>query len=281
MCQGLLATLNVIAASGCASIQSYDASSDITIAPAHKVVLVEMPMLKDERLLQKQFAADLPAESSRSHEAISDAVAKAEALALADMRKALELQKGLTIDDSDTTAHALDELRLNNSDLPITQELARRLHAISGADDLLRFRITDYGMTPKAWRKAYIVFEVASTLAIAAIAYSYPRTRGIAGIYLVQEAVEETAEGYAGFWAINEVCRPVRIEAQLVSLHTGAETWRDTATGLSDIRLARVFRKVSNAEQDAQRQRATDQAARKVVAKIVEVLARSGAGSSP
>jgi hypothetical protein len=238
-------------------------------------------MLRDERILRSQFALNAPAESAQSREAIANAVTRAEGLALADMREALEQQPGLTIDDTDSTAHAVEQLALANPDVAITREIAQRLHVMTGADDLVRFRITDYGVTPKAWRKAYITFEVTSTLAIAGIAYAYPKTRTLAGAYLIEETIEETAEGYAGFWALNEVGRPVRVEAELTSLSDGTETWKAAATGLSDIRLARIFRKVSPEEQDAQRQRATQLAVRKVAVKMIERLARSDSGASP
>jgi len=225
-------------------------------------------MRKDEALLRKQFAPHLAADSSESRQALADAAAKAEAVALTDMRQALAGRAGFALDESEATARAVSELRLDSPDVVVTKDLAQQLQAVSGADDLLRFRITDYGATPKAWRNGYIAFEVTSTLAIAAIAYSYPATRAIAGVYLVEEGIEETVEGYAGFWAIDEVARPVRLEAQLVSLDSGTEQWKEAVTGFSDLRPTRLLRKVGGAEQDAQRARATHDAVSKLAAKV-------------
>lgn len=231
-------------------------------------------MVRDEARLREQFADELPRDAPAARQAVDEAVRRAQALALADLRVALERRGDLAVDESEATARAVKDLGLDNPEVAVTEELARRLRSASAADGLLRFRITDYGTTPRAWRGAYVAFEVVSTLAVAALAYAYPKTRPIAGIYLVEESAEELLEGYAGFWALNEVCRPVRIEAQWTSLENGATAWKDSATGLSDIRLARLARKVSAAEADAQRDRALDDAARKIAGQLVETLDR-------
>lgn len=240
-------------------------------------------MVRDEARLREQFAGESPGDAPGARQALDGAVRRAETLALAAMRRALERHAGVLVDERETTARAVADLDLGNPELAVSPELARRLRSASGDDDLLRFRITDYGITPKAWLGAYVTFEVVSTLAIFGIAYAYPKTRAIAGVYLVEETAEELLEGYAGFWALNEVCRPVRIEAEWVSLHSGAVVWKGSATGLSDIRPGRLVRKVSAAEADAQRLRATDRAATKLAAQIAEALNPQGAAacSSP
>jgi hypothetical protein len=239
-----------------------------------------MPMLRNEDRLQDQFVNDPAPDSPAARQAVDDAVHRAEALALAGMRSALEQHPGVVVDEGEATSRIVTELGLDNPEVAVSPDLARRLQAASGADDLLRFRITDYGVTPKAWLGAYITFEVVSTLAIAAIAYAYPKTRPLAGVYLVEETAEELLEGYAGFWALNEVCRPVRMEAEWVSLHSGAVLWKGSATGLSDIRLGRLVRKVSTTEADGQRALATDKAAGKIVVQIVETLNPKAAACS-
>jgi hypothetical protein len=242
-----VAALAAAAAGGCASMQPTGSYPGAALARPHRIVVVELPMLKDETRLHEQFAPKLPADSAESRQAIDDAVREAEARALVAMRSALARQPGITVADGEST---------------------------SGGNELLRFRITDYGTTPKAWRSGYIAFEVTSTLAIAAIAYSYPATRAIAGVYLVEEGIEETVEGYAGFWALDEMTRPVRVEAELFSLETGAALWKDGATGFSDVVPGRLVRKVNAVEQDAQRARSIDEAAGKIAADVVQELAR-------
>ena len=234
-------------------------------------------MMREEAELREQFAATLPADSAAARLAIDEAVRRAQIDALASMRRAIERRGGTVVAESEPALRAVRDLGLDSPDHAVSPESARALRSASHADALLRFRITDYGTTPRAWRKAYIAFEVVSTLAIAAVAYAYPKTRPIAGVYLVEETIEETLEGYGGFWALNEVCRPVRIEAEWISLDTGATVWKDSATGFSDVVLGRMVRKVSDAEADTQRAEASDRAARKIAGGIVKALGRPAA----
>lgn len=229
-------------------------------------------MLRDDAVLRDQFAPKLPAESAEAARRINDAVARADALARTDMRRVLGERGWQGIDDSETAAAAAKDLGLDRFDVAITGASAQRLKAVSGADHAVRFRISDYGATPKAWRKAYIAFEVVSTLTIAAIAYAHPATRPIAGVYLVEEAVEETAEGYAGFWALNEVCRPVRVEAELIDLDSGNRVWKGARTGFSDIKVSRVWRHVDGVEQDTQRANALSEAVDELAEDIVRAF---------
>jgi hypothetical protein len=229
-------------------------------------------MVRDDPAFNRLFAPDLPKDSPESRQAIKNAVDNAEVRALAEMQKALGTQTEIKIANSELVSRVINELQINNADTVITGEIAEQLHAASDADVLLRFRITDYGVTPKSWRNAVIVFEVTSTLGIAAIAYAYPATRPIAGIYLIEEGIEETVEAYAGFWALDEVSRPVRIEAELIVLNTGTQAWKSSATGLSDVGFTRLVRKVSAKERDAQLNSAIQEAAEKIVADLRKVL---------
>lgn len=129
-------------------------------------------------------------------------------------------------------------------------------------------------LTPKSWRKGYIAFEVASTLGITgAIACTgSAAAKAAAGVYLTQEAVEETAEAYAGFWALDVVCRPVRIEAELVRLNPISTVWETSDTGLSDVAWSRLARKVASSERDGQLDQATNYAVKDVVSDLSDVM---------
>lgn len=258
---------------GCATTQEYHLSTEGKTAYPKKVILVEMPMLVDEKALNKLLTPDLPQESAESRQTVQTAVRGAQERAQAALAAALRKQGPIEVDDNEAVARAVEELHINGPDA-VNRETAGQLRAKSEADALLRFRITDYGMTPKSWRNGVIIFEVVSTLGIAAIAYAYPRTRALAGAYLVEESVEETAWAYGGFWTLDEVCRPVRIEAELVDLKTETQVWKGSATGLSDVRLSRVFRKVDGPEKDAQLNAALDEAAAKIAADLREALGK-------
>ncbi len=260
--------------SGCTTIQPPQQSTQNPILRPLKIVLVQTPMGVDDATLRGLFAPDLAKDSPESLHIIENTVSTAQAHASADLQSAIETQAGFNIANSKTSTPVIDELRIANADTAITREIAEKLRTITKADAILRFSITDYGETPKSWRNAVIVFEVTSTLGIAAIAYAKPATRAIAGVYLATEAIEETAEAYTGFWALDEVCRPVRIEAELIMVDTGTQMWKGSATGFSDVRVARLVRKISIAERDLQLDSAVQDAANKIVADLRKAMTR-------
>lgn len=257
-----------LAEAGCAT------TNDLSAVPHRpaRVLVVEMPMRRDEARLRREFAPKLKEGSPESRAVITSAVDEAESKALSDMKIALDREGGIALDDREAVAQAVQRLRLADPHLAITKELAERVHALTGDDALFRFRITDYGVTPQAWRNGLVAFEVVSTLGIAALLYSYSATRAAAGVYLVQEGAEETAESFAEFWTVDEAARPVRMQGDLVSLETGGDLWKDSATGLSDIKPVRLLRKVSPAESAAQRDRATGAAAHKLALSLREAF---------
>ena len=124
------------------------------------------------------------------------------------------------------------------------------LQSSHAADAYLRLRVTDYGETPRRWRGAYIGFEVVTTIAIAAGLYVHKVTRPVAGAYLLEEGVEEFSEGYAGFWTLNRLSRPVRIEADMIDGQSGQGLWHGAHTGLARWRW-RSLRHVDPATRDA------------------------------
>lgn len=108
-----------------------------------------------------------------------------------------------------------------------------QLRATIPASQYLRVRVTDFGETPEAWKSAYIGFEVVTTLAITGLLYVHKTTRALAGIYLVEEPAEEFVEGYSGFWLLNRLSRPVRLDADLVDAGTGHVVWHESQTGMA------------------------------------------------
>jgi len=230
-----------------------------------KLIVVESPMSVGAARLQPVLAPPAKRGSSAAVARIARGEAHAQEFALASMDAALRKRTGLEVVESPQR-----EVAATDYDSPLTQADADRLRSATGADALLRFRITDYGLTPKSWRKGYIAFEVASTLAIAGlIAYQgTTAAKAAAGAYLTQETIEESAEAYAGFGALGVVWRPVRVEAKLERLHPLATLWSESDTGLSDTRLSRVFGKVSSAERDGQLDRATRRAVKDLASEL-------------
>ena len=237
-----------------------------------RTLVMESPVSIDKGRLQAVFTPDkIKPGSPESQTLISQGEQHAREYALASMNDALLKQPMLDIiNPSSGQSTITSDIGEMNFDSPITQEQADRLRTATGADALFRFGISDYGLTPKSWRDGYITFEITSTLAIAgAIAYTgSAAARAAAGAYLVQEGIEESAESYAGFWALDVVSRPVRIEAQLVRLNPVTTVWEDSDTGLADVKLSRLTRKVGSAEQNNQLDQSTDFAVNGLVSRL-------------
>ncbi|MBI3778104.1 MAG: hypothetical protein HY274_04205 [Gammaproteobacteria bacterium] len=267
-----VAVLIALGVGGCVTPPPYRSGTQDTAGRPQTAVLVQAPLVANEKMLHDLFAPDLAQDAPESRQTVKNATDAAQARALAYMQKAMETQTGIRIVTSEGVTRAINRLRINHADTVVTPEIAEQLRAVSGADVILRFRITDYGLTPKSWRKAVIVFEVTTTLAIAAIAYANPATRPIAGVYLVTETIEETAEAYGGFWALDNIYRPVRIEAELITLDTGTQAWKDSATGFSDRSVSRLVRKVGATERDTQLDSALHDAVNLIVADLRKAL---------
>ena len=240
-----------------------------------KVLVLESPLTIDPGRLQKVVAPDNKTQLSLTDAPLADASAHAQAYALTTMQSALGRQPNLAVVSSPKEAtELLDSVREHDMKTGLTQREADQLQQITGADAVLKFSISDYGLTPTAWRNGYITFEVTTTLGLAAIiAYSGSTVaKAAAGAYLVQEAIEETAEAYAGFWALDVVCRPVRIEAELIKLQPVSTVWEYHDTGLSDVRLARMTSTVTEEERIDQLDQATGKAIDDIVATLANAL---------
>jgi len=246
-----------------------------TIEKPIKVLITQSPMTINPARLQKVFAPNVNRNLSISDEPIAKGVSHAQEFASEAMASSLAKQPNvIVVTPPASEQHYIDKLLDEPIASAISQEVADGIATTTGADALLRFQITDYGLTPRAWRTGYITFEVTSTLAVAGfIAYAGSTVaKAAAGTYLVQEGIEETAESYAGFWALDVECRPVRIEAELVRLNPVKMLWSTSDTGLSDIKLSRLTSKVSPGELNNQLTQSTEYAVEDVMASLADTL---------
>jgi hypothetical protein len=272
-----------LALGGCATTNGAALAQMEGDAPL-RLVVVQSPMTVDAPRLQAVLAPGSKRKLSLSDEPIAQGVQRAELHAQAAMQFALGGRSGLDVVATPERDKALiDRLADRSLGMSLSQDDANRIAADADAEAVLRFRMTDYGLTPRAWRDAYIAFEVTSTLAIAgAIAYSGSAVAGTAaGAYLAQETVEETAEAYAGFWGLNVVSRPVRMTAELVRLDPVATVWQDSRTGLSDVELSRLTRRVGPRETARQLDQSTADAAGELASDLSAALASSVAVRPP
>jgi hypothetical protein len=266
---------------GCATTTDIPPGQSQMHAPI-KILVMQSPMTINPGRLQKVLAPDIKPKLSVSDEPIAQGVKHSQEQALAAMKSDLIKQSRLTlVTPPKQEKQLLNKIQGENFDTAISQDVADRIQTTTGADAILRFGITDYGLTPKSWRTGYITFEVVSTLAIAGvIAYAgSTAAKAAAGAYLAQETVEETAESYAGFWALDVVCRPVRIEAELIGLNPVNVLWKYSDTGLSDVSLSRLTRKVGTDERDKQLDQSTDYAVNDVVTDLSDALTHHNTAS--
>lgn len=267
-----------ISLGGCATTSDMTRLEQSHLKAPVRLLVMESPMAIDQDRLHTVLAPDAKTGSPAAETLMSEGERHAQAFALTAMQSDLEKQSKFEVVFPAARDNTLvDKIRNASLESSITQDEADRLRTATGADALLRFGVTDYGLTPKTWRSGYITFEVVATLGLAAIIAS-PGTavaKAAAGTYLAEETVEETAEGYAGFWALDVVYRPVRMEAELVSLEPVAKVWEYSDTGLSDRRLARLTSKVTPAERNGQLDQATAYAARDIVSSLADAVETS------
>lgn len=240
-----------------------------------KILVMQSPMSIGKERLNKIFAPDSKQELSSSDEPITHGIQHAQNYASETMSSDLaKLPKINIVTPTTEEKRILDNIRSQPFGAPISQKEANDIRKITGADALLKYQITDYGLTPKSWKKGYITFEVVTTLGFAAIiAYAGSHVaKAAAGVYLEQETAEETAEAYAGFWALDEVYRPVRVRAELVQLNPIKTLWKGRDTGLSDRRLSRLMRKVGKSERDKQLNQSTDDAVNHIITAFSDYL---------
>jgi len=274
--------LSLVALGGCATATDDFAHS--RLHPPFRILLAESAPTLQAARLQKVFAPDNKTRLTLADKPLAGALSHSQQYALASMEKQLRQQPDVNLISPTPTSKALlDTLRGPGPEHALNQQRAKQLHELTGADAVLRFDISDYGLTPKSWRTGYITFEVVTTLGITVAIASLGGTvaKGAAGTYLAQEAVEETAEGYAGFWALDTVSRPVRIEAELIQLDPPAVVWQDSDTGLADMHVSRLYRDIGAAERNRQLDQSTGYAVQDLVNILHHVLLGTRVAKKP
>lgn len=226
LARSFLVPLCLITLAGCA-LQPV-APVVTVLHPASHLSVLELPSMVDDDSLkgvfhpdEKSVSADVLAKDRISLEQQVDAALK-QALAQAATQP---LRTAGVASIGNTPPMSIGQ--------PLDSASLSVLQTQHPADAYLRVQITDFGRTPKSWKTAYITFEVVTTAAIGALLYVHKTTRALAGVYLIQEGVEEFGEGYGGFWLVNRLSRPVRMEADLVDGKTGAVLWHDSETGMA------------------------------------------------
>ena len=168
---------------------------------------------------------------------------------------------------STATITRIDDVKAMAIGEPVDAAGLAALQVQHPADAYLRVQVTDYGETPRAWKSAYVTFEVVSTVAVAGLLYTHTVTRALAGAYVVEEGVEEYSEGYAGFWLVNRLSSPVRIDVDLVDGNTGAVLWHDSETGMDDWHWGHLWH-MDDATRGVLLKNSTDKAVKELVEEL-------------
>lgn len=218
---------SLILLAGCAGLPFKPPIS--SVPPTATLSILDVPPSVDDGSLRRLFHASK--KNPTPNELSADRL-------LIEQRVDIALKQALANADLPplNTANVMhtDDMALAKIGQPVDSVNLAVLQDQHPADAYLRVELIDYGQTPKSWKSAYVIFEITTTLAIAGALYVHTVSRPLAGAYLVEEGVEEFGEGYAGFWLINRLSRPVRIEADLVDGKTGAVLWHDSETGMAD-----------------------------------------------
>src|SRR5438552_17340586 len=112
-CEITLAVLMGVVLCSCATAPRYGSATQSIVAYPQKAVLVQTPMLRDDPVLNKLFAPDLPKDSPESRQAIKDAVDNAEVRALAEIQKHYETQTERKLDNSENVSRVLHKLQIS------------------------------------------------------------------------------------------------------------------------------------------------------------------------
>ena len=275
MCGLLLGMALLVLQTGCTSTTGLVALAQTHPTQPIKILVLQAPMSADPKRLKALYDKESSADPSIANDVLHAQINLAQQRAQTDMNQALANQHTVVVvptprDDAVITAVATADFAA-----VMSQAEADQIAQATGAEAILRYRITDYGLTPVAWRHAYVTFEIASTLGVAGgVALIGTKVaKSAALVYLAEEGTEELLEGYAGFWAFNEICRPVRIEAALIRLRPVKTIWKISDTGRADVRFSRLIRKVGADELDGQLLLSTDHAASSVVKRLTAPLA--------
>lgn len=146
----------------------------------------------------------------------------------------------VVLKDAATTALA-DSLNLANGDRDIPLDALNRFHRETGSDAVLRFRISDYGRTPRnvmTWIYAGTAAWIAGVITLSVV---NPKTRPYIGAYIGSEVAQEGAEFYLGTSFFGHEYKPVRIEAELINTNDGRVLWSDALTRTASGKIIKLY----------------------------------------
>lgn len=200
------------------------------VTPPMRVAVVELPIAHTVKRLRLVSSDPRPKERSAEQSVIQSKLRQAEDDAKESMIEALEWKGEFSVEKNEAAQSLAKALDLANDDRPIPLDRLDQFRQKTGVDAILRFRITDYGRTPRKvlkWIYAGTFAWIAGVITVAAL---NSNTRPYIGAYIGTEVVQEGAELYLGTSFFGHEYKPVRIEAELIDTRTGRNLWEDAKT---------------------------------------------------
>lgn len=163
-----------------------------------RVAVVELPIAHTVRRLRLVSSDPRPKERAAERSLIEMKLRQAEDDAKASMIEALEWKGEFLVEKNEAAQSLVKALDLANDDRPIPLDRLDQFRQKTGVDAILRFRISDYGRTPRKvlkWIYAGTFAWIAGVITVAAL---NSNTRPYIGAYIGTEVVQEGAELYLG-----------------------------------------------------------------------------------
>lgn len=241
-----------------------------------RIAVVEVPMPKHKPRLKLYSSEVVPADKELGVALAQVRLRQAETRAANGFREELSRRGEFALMRDTRTIGLAEQMDLGYGDEALPRELMTRFRNATGADAMLRFRITDYGRTPRKAMKWIWIGTGAWISGATALALTQEKTRPYIGAYLASEVIQEGAEAYLGSSLFGHEYKPVRIEAELIDFRTGAALWKDAKTMTASSKSLETFSKDERRRKEVELAVSVDRAVNALVGSLVRKLGGAG-----
>ncbi len=208
-----------------------------------RIAVVEVPIAHSIKRLRQISSDPRPGDRQVERQLIAVKLRRAQDQARDGMISALESEGRFLVLKDTATAQLIDSLDLAYHDETIARDVLARFREVTNADAVLRFRISDYGRTPRKTLKWIYIVTSAWIAGVITIAATNPKTQPYIGAYIGTEVLQEGAELYLGTSFFGHEYKPARVEAELIDLRTGKILWQDAKTRTASKKFLKAYPK--------------------------------------
>ncbi len=223
--------------------QAFGLVPSVDVSRPLRVAVVEVPIAHSVKRLRYLSSDPRPSDRELERQLIAVKLRQAQEEAKAGMLDALKAEGHFVILKDTTTEALAESLDLAYGDETIPADIRTRFREASNADAIVRFRISDYGRTPRKVLKWIYIGTTAWIAGIITFAATNPQTRPYIGAYIGTEVLQEGAELYLGTSFFGHEYKPARVEAELIDLKTGAILWQDAKTRTASNQFLKIYPK--------------------------------------